>query len=56
MEIQAEVLFKHDKLGRITDINEPKPSEAPLFFLGRTKEGNVLRLIKPFLNRMNLKY
>jgi hypothetical protein len=43
MEIQAEVLFKHDAFGRITEINEPIDLKAPLFFLGRTKEGNVVR-------------
>jgi RimJ/RimL family protein N-acetyltransferase len=43
MEIQTEVLFNTDRLGRITKVNEPIDLVAPLFFLGRTKEGNVLR-------------
>lgn len=43
MEIQAEVLFKNDNLGRITEINERPGINAPLFFLGRTHEGNVVR-------------
>lgn len=43
MEIQVGVLFKNDRYGRITKINEPLGLDAPLFFLGRTKEGNVLR-------------
>jgi hypothetical protein len=43
MEIQTEVLFKIDNFRRITDINEPTEIVAPFFFLGRTKEGNVIR-------------
>lgn len=43
MEIQTEVLFKNDNFGRITEINEPLGNNAPLFFLGRTHEGNVVR-------------
>nr|WP_225941948.1 GNAT family N-acetyltransferase [Sporosarcina limicola] len=38
--MQTEVLFKTDSLGRITEINEPSNLPAPLFFLGRTKQGN----------------
>jgi hypothetical protein len=43
MEIQAEVLFQYDKSGRIQQINEPLKMNAPLFFLGRTKDGNVTK-------------
>jgi hypothetical protein len=43
MEIQAEVLFQYDKFGRIQQINEPLKMDAPLFFLGRTKDGNVTK-------------
>ncbi|MFJ5760847.1 GNAT family N-acetyltransferase [Neobacillus sp. NPDC093182] len=48
MEIQADVLFKKDNLGRITEINEPICKSAPLFFLGRTKVDNVLRFNESF--------
>jgi GNAT superfamily N-acetyltransferase len=48
MEIQAEVLFKFDNLERMTEVNEPLRIVAPLFFLGRTKEGNVIRFNKSF--------
>jgi hypothetical protein len=43
MNIQVEVLFKHNHLGRLTEINEPSKLQAPLFFLGRTKLGNIIR-------------
>ncbi|MBO1513722.1 GNAT family N-acetyltransferase [Metabacillus bambusae] len=43
MEIQAEVLFQYDKSGRMQQINEPLKMNAPLFFLGRTKDGNVTK-------------
>jgi hypothetical protein len=48
MEIQTEVLFKIDSLMRITEINEPTKLVAPFFFLGRTKEGNVIRFNKTY--------
>ncbi|WP_078380002.1 GNAT family N-acetyltransferase [Sutcliffiella halmapala] len=50
MEIQADVLFKHDSLGRMTEINEPLNIDGPFFFLGRTKEGNVVRFHNSFPN------
>ncbi|GGB43007.1 GNAT family N-acetyltransferase [Fictibacillus barbaricus] len=50
MEIQANVLFKYDSLGRMTELNEPQSIDAPLFFLGRTREGNVVRFHKNFPN------
>ncbi|MFD0772254.1 GNAT family N-acetyltransferase [Bacillus sp. CGMCC 1.60114] len=50
MEIQADVLFKYDSSGRMTEINEPGGLVAPLFFLGRTREGNVIRFNEIFPN------
>ncbi|MGG2066953.1 hypothetical protein [Bacillus sp. S14(2024)] len=50
MEIQADVLFKYDSSGRMTEINEPEGLVAPLFFLGRTREGNVIRFNTMFPN------
>ncbi|KEK18165.1 hypothetical protein BAMA_06265 [Bacillus manliponensis] len=43
MTIQANVLFSHDRLGRIISVNEPGNSIAPRFFLGCTNNGNVTR-------------
>ncbi|WP_338786961.1 GNAT family N-acetyltransferase [Metabacillus sp. FJAT-53654] len=43
MEIQAEVLFQYDISGRMEQINDPLKMNAPLFFLGRTKDGNVTK-------------
>lgn len=43
MNIQAEVLFAHDSLGRITKVNEFEGHPAPRLFWGKTKKGNVLR-------------
>ncbi|WP_419881606.1 GNAT family N-acetyltransferase [Peribacillus sp. B-H-3] len=48
MEIQADVLFKKDNSGRMTELNEPIFSPAPLFFLGRTREGSILRFSVSF--------
>ncbi|MGG2093512.1 GNAT family N-acetyltransferase [Bacillus sp. S13(2024)] len=50
MEIQADVLFKYDNSGRMTEINEPGGLVAPFFFLGRTREGNVIRFNTIFPN------
>ncbi|KFN03931.1 hypothetical protein DJ93_3063 [Bacillus clarus] len=41
--IQAEVLFVHDQLGRMQSVNEPGNPEAPRFFLGCTRGGNITR-------------
>jgi RimJ/RimL family protein N-acetyltransferase len=41
--IQAATLFTHDENGRIRETNEPGPTRAPRFFLGRTKGGNIWR-------------
>ncbi|PHA03317.1 GNAT family N-acetyltransferase [Bacillus pseudomycoides] len=46
MELQADVLFKYDSSGRMTELNAPGGLVAPLFFLGRTREGNVIRFNK----------
>lgn len=55
MEIQTEVLFKIDHLKRITEINESTDLIAPFFFLGRTKEGNVIRFNKTFPDHHKIK-
>ncbi|MBE7105064.1 GNAT family N-acetyltransferase [Bacillus cereus] len=41
--IQAEVLFVHNQVGRIKSVNENGNPKAPRFFLGRTREGNIMR-------------
>ncbi|MCY9591886.1 N-acetyltransferase [Paenibacillus chitinolyticus] len=43
METQVNVLFKHNAVGRMTAINEPSIKSAPRFFMGITKQGNVVR-------------
>ena len=43
MEIHARVLFKHNGMGRITEVNEPPFDPAPLLYMGITNEGNVIR-------------
>jgi predicted GNAT family acetyltransferase len=43
MNIQADVLYVHDHVGRITTINESVIQPAPRFFWGQTKMGRVLR-------------
>lgn len=43
MSIQTEVLFSHNQFGRITSINEPESTVAPLLFLGHTKDGTIRR-------------
>ncbi|MFM1654181.1 GNAT family N-acetyltransferase [Brevibacillus sp. B_LB10_24] len=43
METQVNVLFKHNEVGRMTTINESSAGSAPRFFLGITKQGNVVR-------------
>lgn len=52
MKIQAEVLFKHNQFGRMTEINESIYLQAPLFFLGRTKLGNITRYNTKLPNSM----
>jgi RimJ/RimL family protein N-acetyltransferase len=46
MELQAATLFTYDKAGRICFENDGDaiPTPAPRFFLGRTRQGHVLRL------------
>ncbi|WP_165971061.1 GNAT family N-acetyltransferase [Peribacillus frigoritolerans] len=46
MDMQTEVLFKIDKLKRITGLNEREDTAAPFLFIGRTKTGNVIRFDK----------
>ncbi len=43
MEIHVETLFTHDDGGRLVSINEPGGDPAPRFFIGMTKDANVLR-------------
>lgn len=43
MSIQTEVLFSHNRFGKITSINEPESTVAPRFFLGHTKDGTIRR-------------
>lgn len=43
MELQVEALFTHDDSGRLVAINEPGGGQAPRFFLGRTRDGNLWR-------------
>jgi hypothetical protein len=42
LALQAETLFVHTA-GKLLYINEPERPEAPRFFLGRTREGNLYR-------------
>jgi hypothetical protein len=44
IEWQVEALFTHDAAGRIVRQNEPDGPPAPLYFLGRTAEGNIWRM------------
>ena len=46
MELQAATLFTYDEAGRICFENDGdlSPTLAPRFFLGRTRDGHVLRL------------
>lgn len=48
MQLQIKVLLKLDDLERITGINEPESLSGPSLFLGRTKQGNVLRFNADF--------
>ncbi|MGU3569044.1 GNAT family N-acetyltransferase [Paenibacillus sp. D51F] len=48
MTIQADILFQSGRRGRMTAVNEPSGSAAPLFFLGRTSEGDVIRFGEDF--------
>lgn len=43
LEQQAQTLFLQDDAKRLLYVNEPDKPEAPRFFLGRTKQGNVCR-------------
>ncbi len=40
---QAQTLFLQDEAKRLLYVNEPDKPEAPRFFLGRTKQGNIYR-------------
>ncbi|ASS65809.1 MULTISPECIES: GNAT family N-acetyltransferase [unclassified Paenibacillus] len=48
MAIQADILFKSGRCGRMIAVNEPSGSAAPLFFLGRTRQGDVIRFGEDF--------
>lgn len=43
IEQQAQTLFLQNAAKRLLCVNEPGKPEAPRFFLGRTKQGNVCR-------------
>jgi RimJ/RimL family protein N-acetyltransferase len=43
MTIQAATLFRFDERGRIVGSNEPNGTFGPRLFLGRTKDGHVVR-------------
>ncbi|MBP1995441.1 GNAT family N-acetyltransferase [Paenibacillus eucommiae] len=43
MNMQAEVLYTHDALGKITKINDSEEQPAPRLFWGKTNKGNVIR-------------
>ncbi len=42
--LQAETLYRHDTDGRLLANAEPNGADAPHFFLGRTRLGNLWRL------------
>jgi len=43
MSIQTEVLYLHNRAGRMTTINEPTNQPAPRFFWGQTAAGRIVR-------------
>lgn len=43
MEAQLEVLYQHDQQGRMLRINEPNGGNAPMFAMGRSRQGNLWR-------------
>ncbi|KEK22907.1 GNAT family N-acetyltransferase [Bacillus gaemokensis] len=43
ISIQADVLFFHDRFGRIKSVNEPESTDAPRFFLVYTRSGSIRR-------------
>ena len=43
MRLHVEVLFTHDTMGRMLNVNEVAGGVAPRFFLGRTTDGNEWR-------------
>jgi len=43
MEMQVVTLFVHDGQGRLVSTNEAETREAPRFFFGRTRHGNLWR-------------
>lgn len=43
IEQQIETLFFQNEAKRLLFVNEPDKPEAPRFFLGRTKQGNICR-------------
>ncbi len=56
MEQQAQTLFLRNDAKRLLYVNEPDKPEAPRFFLGRTKQGNIYRfrhdLPEPLINHL----
>ena len=43
LSLQIDTLFSHDAARRLRYLNEPGEREAPRFFLGRTRAGNLYR-------------
>lgn len=43
MSHHVDVLFRHDTENKITVVNEPPYEAAPLFYIGSTREGKIVR-------------
>lgn len=43
LTLQLQTLFVQNAAGRLRYVNEPEKPEAPRFFLGRTRQGNLCR-------------
>jgi len=43
VRLHVRALFTHDVRGRLSRVNEPNGAVAPMFFLGRTVDGNEWR-------------
>lgn len=43
MRLHVDALYRHDARSRMVCSNEWRPSPAPLFFLGRTRQGSIWR-------------
>ncbi len=45
MSHHVDVLFRHDTEKKITVVNEPPYEVAPLFYIGATREGKIVRYL-----------